>query len=141
MNTKILVFGAILLVMGVLMTIGSSAMYNHAYERYNYWYDLYFDSLDLKDILAGEPYPENALSNMSDMYKDVMSFYETIFNISILIIIVSFIMMLYGVFTENKDKQKTEIKKSNDRFCPSCGRIIPFDANVCPYCGKKFEEM
>ena len=26
-----------------------------------------------------------------------------------------------------------------DRRCPSCGRIIPFDANVCPYCGKKFD--
>ena len=25
------------------------------------------------------------------------------------------------------------------RRCPDCGRTIPFDANVCPYCGKKFE--
>jgi len=24
------------------------------------------------------------------------------------------------------------------RRCPDCGRNIPFDANVCPYCGKKF---
>jgi len=28
-----------------------------------------------------------------------------------------------------------------DRRCPSCGRAIPFDANVCPYCGKKFSEF
>ena len=28
-----------------------------------------------------------------------------------------------------------------DRRCPSCGRAIPFDANVCPYCGKKFDEL
>jgi len=27
-----------------------------------------------------------------------------------------------------------------NRFCTSCGRIIPFDANICPYCGKKFEK-
>jgi hypothetical protein len=26
-----------------------------------------------------------------------------------------------------------------DRICPNCGRVIPFDANTCPYCGKKFE--
>jgi len=25
------------------------------------------------------------------------------------------------------------------RMCPNCGREIPFDANVCSYCGKKFE--
>lgn len=25
------------------------------------------------------------------------------------------------------------------RVCPNCGRPIPFDANICPYCCKKFE--
>lgn len=25
------------------------------------------------------------------------------------------------------------------RRCPNCGRIIPEDAKVCPYCGKRFE--
>jgi len=25
------------------------------------------------------------------------------------------------------------------RICPSCNKTIPFDANMCPYCGKKFE--
>jgi len=25
------------------------------------------------------------------------------------------------------------------RWCTNCGRTIPFDANICPYCGKKFE--
>ncbi len=31
-------------------------------------------------------------------------------------------------------------KVDNDRRCPNCGRIIPFDAKICPYCSKKFEE-
>jgi uncharacterized membrane protein len=26
------------------------------------------------------------------------------------------------------------------RVCPNCGRGIPEDARVCPYCSKKFEE-
>lgn len=26
-----------------------------------------------------------------------------------------------------------------DRRCPNCGRQIPMDAKVCPYCGKDFE--
>jgi hypothetical protein len=30
---------------------------------------------------------------------------------------------------------------SSDRRCPNCGRVIPMDAKVCPYCGKKFEEF
>jgi hypothetical protein len=27
------------------------------------------------------------------------------------------------------------------RRCPSCGRGIPFDALVCPYCGKKYDSF
>ena len=33
-----------------------------------------------------------------------------------------------------------ETRKS-DRRCPDCGRVIPFDANVCPFCGKKFKRI
>lgn len=25
-----------------------------------------------------------------------------------------------------------------DRRCPKCGRVIPMDANICPYCSKDF---
>ena len=28
---------------------------------------------------------------------------------------------------------------TQDRLCPNCGRIIPFDSKICPYCRKKFE--
>lgn len=31
-------------------------------------------------------------------------------------------------------------KAATDRRCPSCGRTIPMDAQVCPYCGKNFRE-
>jgi len=30
-------------------------------------------------------------------------------------------------------------KSIPSRICPNCGREIPFDANLCSYCGKKFE--
>ena len=36
-------------------------------------------------------------------------------------------------------KPNTSAATSSDRRCPSCGRIIPDDARVCPYCGKNFE--
>ncbi len=34
------------------------------------------------------------------------------------------------------------IKKEEtlERRCTACGRIIPVDARICPYCGRKFEE-
>jgi len=35
----------------------------------------------------------------------------------------------------------TKTNKKPDRRCPNCGKIIPFDAKLCPYCGKKFEDM
>ena len=33
-------------------------------------------------------------------------------------------------------KKKVDDKK--DRYCPNCGRRIPFNANFCPYCQKNF---
>ena len=28
-----------------------------------------------------------------------------------------------------------------DRKCPNCSRTIPFDAKICPYCSKRFEDF
>ena len=28
----------------------------------------------------------------------------------------------------------------SSRICPNCGQAIPFDANICPYCSKRFED-
>lgn len=30
-------------------------------------------------------------------------------------------------------------EQGGERYCPDCGRSIPFDAKVCPYCGTTFE--
>mgnify|MGYP002395433647 FL=1 len=38
------------------------------------------------------------------------------------------------------DKQRESHEEDDRRRCPECGRNIPFDASVCPYCGKKFGE-
>ena len=34
---------------------------------------------------------------------------------------------------------ETQSKSKPERRCPNCGRVIPDDAKVCPYCGKKFK--
>ena len=35
--------------------------------------------------------------------------------------------------------QLLQNRQHGARCCPNCGREIPFDANICPYCAKKFE--
>lgn len=35
-------------------------------------------------------------------------------------------------------KKDKKIKPHADRHCPNCGRDIPFESKLCPYCGKKF---
>ena len=58
-------------------------------------------------------------------------------------IIISIVLVLAGIFdyyrADKKEKQDMPPKKL-DRYCPNCGRGIPFDARTCPYCSKKFED-
>ena len=39
----------------------------------------------------------------------------------------------FGKVEDTKSQEST-----HNRLCPDCGRPIPFDANICPYCAKKF---
>ena len=36
--------------------------------------------------------------------------------------------------------QQAQQAQQPERRCPNCGRPIPMDARVCPYCSKKFDE-
>ncbi|MFO8133466.1 MAG: zinc ribbon domain-containing protein [Thermoplasmatota archaeon] len=40
----------------------------------------------------------------------------------------------------DKRQEGQEPGEDDRRRCPECGRNIPFDASVCPYCGKRFGE-
>ena len=39
--------------------------------------------------------------------------------------------------------EKNVMKKvqNQDRHCPNCGRGIPFESKMCPYCSKDFTEL
>lgn len=39
--------------------------------------------------------------------------------------------------TNNSDPFRTT-QQTQTRYCPKCGRSIPMDSKVCPYCGKKY---
>jgi hypothetical protein len=49
-----------------------------------------------------------------------------------------FIPMAWYLLKKGPLFAKNQVKTSG-RFCPSCGRSIPFDANFCPFCERKFE--
>jgi len=46
--------------------------------------------------------------------------------------------------SKSKDFRENELiplligQNITGRICPTCGRPIPFDANLCPYCGLRF---
>lgn len=53
------------------------------------------------------------------------------------------LIVLFLIITSKNNYQSTvdplTEENNRNRRCPSCGRIIPFDSIICPYCGKKFE--
>lgn len=48
-------------------------------------------------------------------------------------------LIIWFIIRPKKYKEKTKTKEA-DRICPNCGRVIPMDARICPYCSKNFEE-
>ena len=45
------------------------------------------------------------------------------------------VLIIVGLLNpENKKEGR------NGRYCPDCGRAIPFDVNICPYCSKNFDD-
>jgi len=52
-------------------------------------------------------------------------------------LLIGIILIIVGLV--NSEKKDNAPSRLSDRYCPNCGRAIPFDARMCPYCGKKFE--
>lgn len=57
--------------------------------------------------------------------------------IIIIIVIILGILILKWIFGS---KQTVVVQQpiQNQRHCPNCGHVIPFDANVCSFCGNDF---
>lgn len=59
--------------------------------------------------------------------------------------IIGFILCIAGIAAPGKKPEviiqkplQNEVTRS-DRICPNCGRVIPVDSELCPYCGKRFK--
>lgn len=75
-------------------------------------------------------------SNSTAIFISIIVLFITIWIIGLVLAII--------VDTKSKDFRDGELKSiltgynMNRRVCPNCGRGIPFDANICPYCGLRF---
>lgn len=69
-------------------------------------------------------------------------FYSGYSELSIIFGVLGIVLLFSGAAIAEvygkKEKENLIPNTKRDRYCPECGRAIPFDANVCPYCGKKF---
>ena len=63
-----------------------------------------------------------------------------IIGIGLLIIFIAKILEIVAYFSLPDTLPTGEKGADSGRRCPNCGRPIPEDARVCPYCSKKFEE-
>ena len=43
-------------------------------------------------------------------------------------------------FIENAKRKFNPHPENRGRVCPECSKSIPFDAKICPFCGKKFKD-
>jgi MFS family permease len=91
-----------------------------------------------------ENYPaENSMNAFS--YLSNVSIYSTLG-------IISSLFWLTAVYLAYKRIKDGELVPKNinlfdkretisERHCPNCAKIIPEDAKICPYCGKRFENQ
>ena len=73
----------------------------------------------------------SAYENAKNMGNGMVSF-------GVILGIIGVVAVAYG-FTSKNEKDKGVNSRINERFCTKCGRVIPFDARICPYCKKDFE--
>jgi vacuolar-type H+-ATPase subunit I/STV1 len=83
------------------------------------------------------------------IYKDAVKKgkKETGIALALLIIFVSIILGFVGlivaiviavIWLAIKEDNSRSYQSRPPRICPNCGRSIPFDAVMCPYCSKRF---
>lgn len=124
-NTRRLVGGFILL---ILVFISWNAVYAWDVDitaDYNYYF--IYDHKPTNSFEALEK------SNAEALYGK--GIFSVMYTIIIGLGVLSFVLMITSLFPKKKIKKIQD----NKRICPDCKKNIPFDANYCPYCTKKFE--
>jgi len=100
-------------------------------------WDLECDNCDgtgICPVCDGTGYIETGIGG-----KDASSAIYVIIIIFVFIVCILLLIGLARAVTRKKIVIHPPAQPSQKRRCPDCGRVIPEDAKVCPYCGKKFK--
>jgi uncharacterized membrane protein len=109
--------GIICLVIGIILfSIGQSRM-------------------DAALALVNSDYAYYSPSAINEVYSQ--GFYLRL--IGIFLLISGIVGLVYGFFRIQKQNNEKVAESVIKRFCPKCGREIPFDSIVCPYCQHDFK--
>jgi hypothetical protein len=84
---------------------------------------------------------ENVLTSFS--YLSNVSIYSTFAVISsffwLIVLYIPYKRLSTGELVPKNINLFESSESISQRHCPNCGRVILDDANICPYCGKRFE--
>jgi hypothetical protein len=59
--------------------------------------------------------------------------------IGVILLIIGGIITIIGILSNRKEKET--IQPPKDRNCLKCGKAIPFEASICPYCKFDFKQI
>jgi hypothetical protein len=77
-------------------------------------------------------YPPSTINEVYSLGNELRIF-------GIIFLIGGLVSFFYGVFLTQKQTKVEVVESVSKRFCPKCGREIPFDSIVCPYCQYDFK--
>jgi hypothetical protein len=60
--------------------------------------------------------------------------------VGVLLFLGGIIVLIIGLIMKKPEPEKKD-SISSLRRCPDCKKIIPLEARICPFCGKKFENF
>ena len=61
--------------------------------------------------------------------------------IGVFILFIGRILEIIAYFSLPDSLPSKDKIKESERRCPNCGRVIPEDARICPYCAKNFDDQ
>ena len=80
--------------------------------------------------------PYNILSGGYSGYQSDLETGRSLEGIGVMLTLIGAIAAVAGFVAKNN---KDAVPVKNERFCPKCSRVIPFDARICPFCKEDFE--
>lgn len=74
------------------------------------------------------------------LLEHFLPYYEKLLEtIGVILLIIGGIVTIIGIIS--KEKNILSIQPPNDRNCLKCGKTIPFETSICPYCKYDFKQI